>query len=138
MHALGSIDRFGEHQCPPLLPAFVVLPAWQTLWATSSCWGTRNRQSPTGSTPLVAIASHTIAKARYRIKHGHRVSVRKIKLSTIPAQQSVGVVADLASPKLRFLVPQYEADDPTGCCAATVHKPTRIVTSTNPQAATKY
>jgi hypothetical protein len=38
----------------------------------------------------------------------------------------------------RFLVPQYEADVTTGCCAATVHKRMQMKTRTSPKAATKY
>jgi hypothetical protein len=113
----------------PHISAFVAPPAGQTLWATSSYWGTRNRQPPTGSTPLVALAHQAMPNVS---GFGNRCSVFGQNKRTV---NNPG--AAVGGGGRRFLVPQYEADDPTGCCAATVHQRQRIPTSPPNQAATK-
>jgi hypothetical protein len=116
---------YGKHGRLSRVPAMEGLPAWQTLRATSSYWGTRNRQSPAGSTPLVAVANHPMPNdCGFR----NRCSVFGLSKRTVHVP---GAAAGGGG--RRFLVPQYEADDPTGCCAATAQKRLRITTRTSPE-----
>jgi hypothetical protein len=126
---LAVLSRLGSL---PHIPAFVALPAGQTLWATSSYWGTRNRQSPTESTPLVAVA-------KKNAEHGS-TTVDIELVSGVPSNDKTvnDPGAIVGGGGRRFLVPQYEADDPTGCCAANVQQHRRIMKRTPPKAATEY
>jgi hypothetical protein len=100
VRALGSFDWYGKHGCFSHAPAFVALPAGQTL--------------------LVAVAKRNA-------EHGY-TTVDIELVSGVPSNdQTVNDPgAIVGGGGRRFPVPQYEADDPTGCCAATVLQRPRI------------
>jgi hypothetical protein len=89
----------------------VVTPARQGLWPASSYWGTRNRQPTRVPVSLAAWGDRPIAVAHYR-------RIKPDSGNQLPhCVNDTGVVAGWGGP--RFLVPQYEGGDPSGCCAAT-------------------
>jgi hypothetical protein len=92
----------------------LVTPARQGLWPASSYWGTINRQPSRVPISLATWEKQPLAVVHYRLIKPDFSKQQPRRIN------DTGAVAGWGGP--RFLVPQYEGDDPSGCCAASVRK----------------